>query len=138
MLHQFGKWHRSFIFLKLLSPLRNRFLVKCSHYQNWYFPKVQRKDVVNELFVFYLYLSWVRVGNLGRKAHIKVLLNLFSNTSSKLLAKLNLEKGLYSKDKTECFLKGKTNLSRSLSLNFITRTLLEFLWSEFWWFTFKA
>ena len=46
---------------------------------------------------------------------IKALLNLFSNTSSRLLAKVNLEKGLYSNDKIECFLKGKTNLSKSLS-----------------------
>ena len=38
---------------------------------------------------------------------LKVLLKLFSNTSSKLLARLNLENGLYSKDKIECFLKGK-------------------------------
>ena len=56
----------------------------------------------------------------------KVLLNLFSKTSSKLLAKLNLEKGLYSNDKVVCFLKGNTNLSKSLSFNLITRTLLEF------------
>ena len=36
------------------------------------FSKVQRKDVVNEVFVIlFLYLTWVRVGNLGRKAHIK-------------------------------------------------------------------
>ena len=57
---------------------------------------------------------------------INFLLNLLSKTSSKLLAKLNLEKGLYSKDKVECFLKGKINLSKSLSFNLITRTLLEF------------
>ena len=36
------------------------------------FSKVQRKDVVNEVFVIlFLYLTWVRVGNQGRKAHIK-------------------------------------------------------------------
>ena len=58
---------------------------------------------------------------------INVSLNLFSKTSSKLLAKLNLENGLYSNDKMECFLKGKINLSKSASLNLITRTLLDAL-----------
>ena len=55
------------------------------------------------------------------------LLNLFLVRSSKLLAKLNREKGLYSRDVIECFLKGNTNRSRSPSLRLIERTLLEFL-----------
>ena len=45
----------------------------------------------------------------------KDLPSLPSKTSSTLLAKVNLEKGLYSNDVIVCFLKGNISLSRSLS-----------------------
>jgi hypothetical protein len=41
----------------------------------------------------------------------KDLLSLPSKTSSKLLARVNLEKGLYSNEVIVCFLKGNISLS---------------------------
>ena len=55
------------------------------------------------------------------------LLSFLEVTSSNTFAIVNLENGLYSNDKMECFLKGKINLSKSASLNLITRTLLDAL-----------
>ena len=47
-------------------------------------------------------------------------LKLLEKTSSKLLAKVNLEKGLYSKDKIVCFLNGNipdSNISDCMKKN---------------------
>ena len=57
-----------------------------------------------------------------------VLLNSPEKTSSTLLAKANLENGLYSSDWIVCLLNGKISLSNSCSFIFINLILFETGW----------